>query len=186
MKDAIREEYAIILDFLPYGYPFDTSARKFPVAQAIGKKYLILLELIPKKGVTLQPNEEVYMGEGKRDKVHHILGKISVKKLTETAKIELEPIINKLIDETEGKYIDFFNKAMPINTRRHQIELLPGIGKKHRDEILEERSNGVFKSFEDLKNRVRLMPDPKKLIIKRILMELSDEDKYKLFVGVSY
>ena len=56
MKDAIREEYAIILDFVPYGYPLDTRARNFPVAQAIGKKYLILLELIPKKGVTLHPN----------------------------------------------------------------------------------------------------------------------------------
>ena len=50
-------------------------------------------------------------------------------------------------------------------------------------EILEERRDKPFESFEDIKKRIKLLPDPEKVIIKRILMELDEEDKHQLFVG---
>jgi putative nucleotide binding protein len=178
-----KEETAIVLDFLPHGYPFDTRPlhRKTPIAQAMGKLNFTILELIPKKGINLQPNEEIYIGEGKREKIHHVVGRIPLTKLTETAKGELEFIIKKLVKTHEQRFIDFFNKAGPISTRRHQMELLPGIGKKHMWEILEKRDEKPFESFEDLKARVKLIPDPEKAVIKRILMEINEEDKYKIF-----
>jgi putative nucleotide binding protein len=184
MKQAVKEEHAIILDFLPHGYPFDTRPmhRKMPVAQAIGRDHFILLELVPKKGITLQPNQVVYMGEGKRDEIHHIVGKITLDKLTQTAKGELEFIIKDLVEKNEQRFVKFFNEAQPINIRRHQLELLPGIGKKHMFQIIEERERKIFASFEDIKTRVKLLPDPEKSIIKRILLELNNEDKYKIFV----
>ena len=184
MKQFVKEEHAIILDFLQYGYPFDTRPmhRKTPIAQAIGKEHFILLELVPKKGVTLQPNELVYIGEGKREKIHHIIGKITLDKLTQTARGEVELIIKELVQKNEKRFIKFFNIAVPINMRRHQLELLPGIGKKHMWQILEEKEKKPFESFEDIKKRVRLLPDPEKVVVKRILMELNNEDKYKIFV----
>ena len=184
-KRDIKEEKAIILDFLPNGYPFDARPmhKKSPIAQALGKEHFILLELVPKRNIFLQPYEEVYMGEGKRDKIHHILGRISADKLTQTAKSELEVIIVDLVNKNEIRFVDFFNKAEPINTRRHQIELLPGVGKKHMADILEKRSEKPFESYEDIRNRVKLIPDPRKLIAKRILIEINDEDKYKLFLN---
>lgn len=180
-----KEEYAIVLDFLPNGYPFDRRPihKKTAIAQAIGKDQFVLLEIIPKKDVALQPAEEVYTGEGKRDKIHHILGKIPLSKLTQTARTEIDYVISDLIKKNEKRFIDFFNKAMPINTRRHQIELIPGIGKKHMWEIIEQRKEKPFESFDDIKKRVRLISDPERMIVKRILMELAEEDKYKLFVG---
>ncbi|RME55297.1 DUF655 domain-containing protein [Candidatus Woesearchaeota archaeon] len=179
-----KEEHAIILDFLPHGYPFDTRAmhRKTPIALALGKEHFTLLELVPKKDVTLQPGEEIYIGEGKRDKVHHIVGRIPFEKLTETAKGELEFVVKDLVEKNKDKFIDFFNKSGAISMRRHQIELLPGIGKKHMWQILEERKEKPFESFEDLKNRVKLLPDPEKAVVKRILMEIKGEDKYRLFI----
>ena len=68
--------------------------------------------------------------------------------------------------------------------RSHQLELLPGIGKKHAREILEQRSIEPFNSFDEIKERVRAVPNPKKAIIDRILQELDDKDRYKLFVRV--
>ncbi len=185
MKETVqREEVVIVLDFLPNGYPFDTRPmhQKSAIAQAIGKNHFTLLELVPKKGVFLQLNEEVYIGEGKRDKIHHIIGRLILDKLTETAKINLQEVIKDVVEKNQGKFIEFFNKAGPINTRRHQIELLPGIGKKHMWEILDARKEGEFKDFNDIKERVKLMPDPEKLIIKRIMVELNNDDKYRLFV----
>ena len=61
------------------------------------------------------------------------------------------------------------------------MELLPGIGKKHMWEILEKRDEKPFESFEDLKERVKLIPNPEKAVIKRIMMEIRGEDKYKIF-----
>ncbi|MDD5178412.1 MAG: DUF655 domain-containing protein [Candidatus Nanoarchaeia archaeon] len=182
----VKEENAIVLDFLPNGYPFDNkpSFRKSAIAQAIGKDHFVLLELIPKKETELKIGEEVYIGEGKRDKIHHVIGKIDTEKLTQTAKLELESVLTDLVDNKEKTFVEFFNKAGPINMRRHQFELLPGIGKKHMWEILEARKEGPFGSFEDIKTRVRLLPDPRETIIKRIMAEINNEDKYKLFVGL--
>ena len=183
-KPSSKEETAIVLDFLPNGYPYDERPMymKSPIAQAIGKEHFVLLELVPKKGVHLQSFEEVYIGDGKRDKVHHIVGKIALSKLTATAKSELEFVVKDIIKKNDKRFIEFFNKAQPLSTRMHQLELLPGLGKKHMWQILEAREEKHFESFSDLKNRVNLMPDPEKTIIKRVLQELEGTEKHRIFV----
>ncbi len=185
MNKIVREEKALVIDFLPNGYPSDTrpAHMKTPIAQAIGTEHYILLELVPKKGIFLKPEQEVYMGEGKRDEIHHIICKINFFKLTQTARMHLETVLKKLVQASELRFIEFFNKAGPINTRRHQLELIPGIGKKHMWELIEKRQERPFDSFEDIKARVRLMPDPENAIVKRIISELNEEDKHRLFVG---
>ncbi|MBW3022186.1 DUF655 domain-containing protein, partial [Candidatus Woesearchaeota archaeon] len=80
------------------------------------------------------------------------------------------------------RFVDFFNKAQPLTTRMHQLELLPSLGKKHMWQIIEERKEKPFESFLDIKNRVKLMPDPEKIVIKRIINELSGIEKHKIFV----
>jgi len=178
-----HEEYAIILDFLQHGYPFDNQPmhKKTAIAQALGKERFTLLEIVPKRDVFLKPYQEVYIGEGKREEVHHVNGKLPVDRLTQTAISELEFAVKDLVEKNEQKFVDFFNKAQPLTTRMHALELLPGLGKKHMWEILEERKE-PFKSFDDLKNRIKLLPDPSKLIIKRILNEIMENEKHLLFV----
>ncbi len=184
--ERTKEETAIVLDFLQHGYPFDTRPmhRKTPIVQAIGKEHFTLLELVPKKDVFLQPLEEVYIGEGKRDKIHHIVGKLDFEKLTATAKAELEFIIKDIVHKNEKRFVDFFNNAQPLTTRMHQLELLPGLGKKHMWEIIEVRKEKPFESFDDMKKRVKLMPDPEKIIEKRIMKELEGKEKHNIFVDV--
>jgi putative nucleotide binding protein len=178
-----KEEVAIVLDFLPNGYPFDNrpAHRKTPVAQAIGTDRFTLLELVPKKEVFVQPYEEVYIGEGKREKIHHIMGKLPSDKLTTTASAELEFVLKDLVKKKEADFVEFFNKAQPLTMRMHVLELLPGFGKKHMWEILEVRKESPFVSFEDMKKRVKLLPDPEKAIVKRIIQELSGNEKHHLF-----
>jgi len=179
-----KEEYAIILDFLPNGYSFDNRPlfQRTPIAQAIGENKFALLELVPKKGIFLQPLERVYIGEEKRDKIHHILGRISYEKLTSTARSELEFAIKEIVKNNEKRFIEFFNNSTALTTRMHQLELLPGMGKKRMWEILEERKNAPFQSFEDIKKRIKLLPDPEKLIVNRILAEIQEEQKHYVFV----
>jgi putative nucleotide binding protein len=175
-----KEDNAIILDYLPYGYPM--GGNHSPVAQAIGEKTLVLLELIPRRGITLTTGEKVYIGPDKRDKIYYISGRLPRDKLTETAKIQLQSFVEKVVAEQEKKFVDFFNQAQPMNTRLHQLELLPGFGKKHTEDLIKAREEKPFESFEDLKKRVSNIPDPKKAIEKRIIEELSERQRFNLFV----
>ena len=175
-----KEEQAIVLDFLPYGYPLESFRN--PVVQAVGKNTLSILHLAPRRDVTLEEKEEVYIGEGKRDKIQFIKGRLHREKLTENAKTNLVEVIEKYVQENEKKFIDFFNNASAINTRLHQFELLPGCGNKHSQAILEERDKGEFVSFEDIKKRVNNLPDPKRIIEKRIFEEITEMQRQNLFI----
>lgn len=168
------EDYAIILDYLPLGYVKEEapSFKKKPVAQAIGIEEFTLLELTPKDKVNLDIHEKVYIGAGKRDNIARVNRRLKYDRLTATAKIELNYVIEEIIKENEDKFVQFFNAAGPISTRLHQIELLPGIGKKHMWDILNARKEKEFVSYQDIKERVPMLADPVKLISKRILLEL--------------
>lgn len=176
-----KEEHAIILDYLPYGYPLEK--KMMPIAQAIGDKNFTLLQLVPRREIKLDVGEKVYIGEGKRDKIYYILGRLPEVKLTENAKLQLMEFVKLQISENEKKFVDFFNNALAINTRLHQLELLPGFGKKHTEAILSERNQKPFESLEDLKKRVTNLPDPKKAIEKRLIEEITSKEKYSLFIS---
>jgi putative nucleotide binding protein len=176
-----KEENAIVLDYLPYGYPM-AQGRMNPIAQAIGEKTLALLELVPRKGITLTQKEKVYIGPDKRDKIYYIAGRLPRDKLTEAAKIQLQEFVENVVAEQEKKFIDFFNNAQAINTRLHQLELLPGFGKKHTQEFLQVREQKAFESFVEMKERMPSLPDPKKAIEKRLMEELLERQRFNLFV----
>ncbi|MEM5871798.1 MAG: DUF655 domain-containing protein [Candidatus Aenigmatarchaeota archaeon] len=179
-KNIKKDEWAIVLDFLPHGYYGMKVAQ--PVAQVLGEEYFSLLEVIVRDGVFLKIGTRVYIGEGKRDEIKFIKRRIEFKDLTGAAKEELPEAVEKIVKSKPEKFLQFFNKAMPITTRLHQLELLPGIGKKHLWEILNARKEKPFENFEDLKKRVSMLPDPEKMIIKRVLEEIEDKDKYRVFV----
>src|SRR3989338_11072652 len=173
-----KEEYAIVIDYLPNGYPLE--GKMMSIAQAIGEQNLTLLELTPRRGVNLEVGERVYIGEGKRDKIYYILGRLHREKLTEGAKQNLMEFIHTLVQQKEAQFVEFFNTADALNTRLHQLELLPGFGKKHAKEIIEQRKISPFASFEDMRKRISKLPDPEKAIEKRIFQELTIMERHNL------
>lgn len=177
---AEKEDYAMVLDYLPYGYPM--GQRMNPVAQAVGINTFILLELVPRRGMVLAPKEKVYIGSEKRDKIYYIAGRLPREKLTESAKLALQEFVESVATEHEAQFVGFFNSAQAINTRLHQLELLPGFGKKHTMEVLAARKEKNFESFDDIRARVKSAPDPKKAIEKRLLEELLERQRFNLFV----
>jgi putative nucleotide binding protein len=176
-----KEESCIVLDFLPQGYA--DRRHPEPVAQALGRGFS-LLELVPKEGLAVKPEEEVYIGNGPRDKIRYIKRSLSHSDLTNFAKNQLAQIINKLVVEEEKRFVEFFNKSGTVTPRMHQLELLPGLGKKHVQDVLEERRKKPFESFQEIVQRVRLFPDPVKAIAKRIMMELEGNEKYNIFAPI--
>ncbi|RLG56493.1 MAG: DUF655 domain-containing protein [Hadesarchaea archaeon] len=182
--DKKYEDRGIVLDFLPQGHPNDPRPvhLKEPIAQILGDTFFTLLEVVPLKGVTFTPHELVFIGKGERDKVERIKRRIGYEELTAAAKAELPTAIEKLVSQSPERFIEFFNRAVPLTTRFHQLELIPGIGKKLMWSIIEERKKGPFADFDDLEKRVKGLVNPKSSVAKRIEMELRGDDKYRLFV----
>ena len=177
-KKEELEEYAVVIDFLPTGKSF--SANPEPIVQLLGENKFTLLEAVPKPGVVLRVGERVYIGKGERDKIALIKARLTYDELTEGAKNELPNAIASIIKSNEKRFVEIFNTAGPLNIREHKLELFPGIGKRRLNAILSAREEKPFESFEDLTNRVKLLQDPIKLIVERVLIELKGETRFYL------
>ncbi len=180
VKSINKDEWSLVLDFLAKGH--SSMQRSEPVAQVIGEKYFSLLEIITRENAVFKPEDRVYIGEGKRTDVKYIRKRINYDELTASAKDELTDIVEKIVGKSPNTFINFFNKSGSVTTRLHQLELLPGIGKSHLWAIIGERKKKPFESFEDMKKRVPLLPNPEKLIVRRIISEMNNKDKYRVFV----
>ena len=178
------EEYAYVLDYLPMGNPTDKHVyhRNKPVAQLIGENYFMLLEASPRRFANIEVGEKVYVGplEEMRVKIAKIDAEIEYDDLTMLARQTLPQVVEEIVRKKENVFVEFFNIADAITLRFHSLELLPGIGKRTVQKILELRAEKPFESFNDIKERARI--DPVKLIVDRIIIELQGGEKYYLFV----
>ncbi|MFC7177757.1 DUF655 domain-containing protein [Halosegnis marinus] len=187
MTDSGSDERveAVVLDSLPNGRPDDTRPQyqKDPLAYALGVEDFRLYEL------TLTEEAHVLVGDrllveprGERDEVASAR-RIGFDDLPGAARSELEYAVEELIDADEERFVGFYNDAQPITLRLHQLNLLPGIGKKLRNDILDERKRKPFESFEELTERVSGLHKPREVLAERIAEELREDDlKYRIFV----
>lgn len=180
------EDFVYILDYLALGLP-QPERRRFrrePVAYGIGDFEFKLLELEPKPNQVVQVGERVYVGKDleRREKIAHVKRRISYERLTSSAQRELQYILLQIIKVSEERFVKFYNESGAITARFHSLQLLPGLGKKTLESILEAREKAMFQSFEDIAQRT-LLKQPDKAIARRIELELSNpEEKYHLFV----
>jgi putative nucleotide binding protein len=185
MMEKRYEEYAYILDFLLHGRPGihvsgRAGYRAGALVQLVGEGFFTLLEALVKEGVTLKPYDRVFVGKEAREEITYIIGRIGYDELTAAARTELSTVISKIVLNREKWFVQFFNTARAVTPRMHALELVPGIGKKYMWQVINERERKPFESFDDLQKRTEL-PNPVKLITKRVLEELEGDSKYRLF-----
>jgi len=174
-----REEFAVVLDFLPYGRA--SEAMNEPICQLVGEEKFTLLEAVAKPGVKIDVGERVYIGSNERDKIDHIKGRVLYDGLTAAGQRELELVVRKMVEAKEKEFVAFVNRAGPINIRSHSLEHLPSIGKKHLEDILRARDKKMFESFADMQARVAHLGNPLEIFVQRVLLELHGQEKYYLF-----
>ena len=177
----VYEEYAYVLDYLPYGRSSDKSRHLVvPSVQIMGEQHFTLLEAELKVGATVVVPERIYIGRDRREKVDRIISRISYDQLTANAKAEVSPLIDELVKKQEKRFVDFFNNSQPVTPRMHSLELLPGIGKKSMWTIVNTREKKPFTTYEDIEEKTGLT-DVQRMLAKRIFEELSTESKYRVF-----
>ncbi len=176
--------YALVLDYLPRGRPDDDRPQyqKSAVAHALGEADFRLLELSFEDEVRLKMGDRLLL-DPPDDREHDFTVRdIGYDDLSGGASTELEYAVEDVIDADEQRFVEFYNEAQPITTRLHVLNLLPGIGKKLRNNLLDERKREPFDSFDDIEERVAGLHRPREVLVERIMEELQEEDlKYRVF-----
>jgi putative nucleotide binding protein len=174
------EEYAYVIDYIPYGDRSSGSS----LVQLVGEKYFVLLDAIVKENVQIAVGDKVYVGKDleKRDKIKKIRERIFHDRLTASATQNMVDVLKKMVLVDSAKYVNFINHCGPVSIRVHQLELIPGIGKKNIKLILEEREKKPFDSFDEVRARVHTWLDPVGSIAERIRNEIIGSERYNLFV----
>lgn len=171
---------AVVLDHLPRGRSDDDRPQyqKEPLAYAVTTDNFRLLEMTLSADADISFGDVIALDSGTIETTREV----EYGDLSSGAQSELDYAIEDIVDDNEGRFVDFFNDAQPITTRLHALNLLPGIGKKLRNGILDERKRKPFESFEELSDRVDGLHKPKEVLVDRILEEIREEDlKYRTF-----
>jgi putative nucleotide binding protein len=152
------------------------------IVHLLGEEYFTLLEAAVSERFKPGIGTRIYIGRDVPREILRIIRRIDVDELTENGRANLEPVIQKIVEQNEMRFVEFFNKSNPITPRLHALELIPGIGKKMLQKFLEEREASPLQSFEDIKKRTGLV-NPAESISRRVLEELTNkEEKYRVFV----
>jgi putative nucleotide binding protein len=175
-------EIAVVLDFLPHGRAEDDRPQyeKSPLAYVLTEEEFRLAELELDADAGIGIGDRIGLGD--EDAVVRTRD-IEYEDLPSGARSEIEYVVEEIVVSNEERFVDFYNDAQPITLRLHQLNLLPGIGKKLRNNILDARDRRPFGSFTDLESRVDGLHNPKDVLVERILEELREDDlKYRTFV----
>jgi putative nucleotide binding protein len=167
---------------LPHGRTEDDRPQyqKQPLAYAVGLAEFKLYELVVDSDADISIGDRVDVYDSS---LAERVNQIDYDDLPSGAQSELEYAVEDLVYEEEQRFVDFYNEAQPITLRLHQLNLLPGIGKKLRNTILDERQRQPFGSFDDLESRISGLHNPRETLVERILEELQEDDlKYRTFV----
>ena len=179
-ENGTDAETAVVLDVLPHGRTEDDRPQyeKDPLAFVLDHDDFTLYELtLETADLSIGDRLDVYDSPQIRRTTE-----IDYGDLPRGATTELEYVVEDLVEENEPRFVEFYNDAQPITLRLHQLNLLPGIGKKLRNDILDERKREPFDAFEDIAERVSGLHHPKDVLVERITEELREDDlKYRIF-----
>lgn len=185
-RDAADGVHAYILEYLPHGRADDDRPqhRRPAVAYGLGERDFRLFEFELTDDAEFGIDDRVAIEPETAPGIKRA-HRVDYEDLNRGARQELEYVVEDVIEADESRFVDFYNDAEPISLRLHQLNLLPGIGKKLRNNVLDARKRGPFESFEDLSGRVSGLHSPKEKLVERVMEELRDDDlKYRIFVGV--
>ena len=177
---AVATRHAIVIDMTP-----QTTSEQPLEGTVLSEADFRLYETTFIEGTDVSIGDRLVLAPTEEREEIDAFREVGFSDLSNTARNELEYAIDAIIDADPQRFYTVYNEAGPISLRLHQLNLLPGIGTKLRDAILDARKRGPFESFDAVAERVDGLHRPREIVAERIIEELEDESvKYRLFVGV--
>ncbi|MFW9780420.1 MAG: DUF655 domain-containing protein [Candidatus Heimdallarchaeota archaeon] len=170
----------VIIDFYPHGKSLsrDRVEDDNPLAVVITNRWFQFFDVVVTSNLRLKVSDHLILTTKNKKIIY--FQEMPFKQLSNSALAVLPKILYNIVSGSEPRFISFFNKAQPLTTQMHQLQLLPGIGQKRMWAILGARKNNSFTSFADFTNRTGIS-DPVSILVGRIFAELENKPKYRLF-----
>lgn len=132
IEKSAQEEWVRILAERPP----DRDEEESRYVQAVGESGFMLLELVAAEDADLPPDDRLAV---EADALNSVARRLTYNTLTQAAQDRLERTIAGIIADNEQRFINWYNNAQPIGLRKHQLDVLPDIGDKRREAIIDER-----------------------------------------------
>lgn len=171
--------------FVLHARSIEHTGEESVIAEGVGEEGFTFLECVAPADAKFQVGDRVAV-EDEDGRIDHVRSRLTIDELSAVAMQALQEAVTALVEHNEGRFVEVFNTAGPLSIRRHQLDLIPGVGEARRNRILDERDRQPFAGFEDLTDRVQGLSEPESLVAQRIVTELVDQDvQYRLFVKQS-
>ncbi|MFW9855930.1 MAG: DUF655 domain-containing protein [Candidatus Thorarchaeota archaeon] len=170
----------VVVDFYPHGKSLghDRVEEDNPLAVVITNRWFQLFDVVATSNLKLKVLDHLILTTKNKEII--FFRQIPFKQLSNSALAVLPKILNDIVFRSESRFVSFFNKAQPLTSQMHQLQLLPGIGQKRMWAILGARKNRFFTSFADFTSRTGIS-DPTSILVGRVFAELENKPKYRLF-----
>jgi len=181
-SDDAGSRTAVLLDFYPNGRSDGGRYGRQPTGFAVDTGNFSLYEIVFEDDAGVSIGDDVVVHPPEERTGTKRVREIGYGDLSGGAQSELEYVVEELLEAEEQRFVEFFNEAGAITLRLHQFNLLPGIGDKLRENIIDQRKRRPFDDFDDMEARVSGLHDPEGVLVDRILEEIREDDlKYYLF-----
>ncbi len=105
--------------------------------------------------------------------VSEIIGLTRITSLSPSALKELPKIIASMLQDSPERCLGFYNRAGPLSLKMHSYELLPGIGSKKAQEMVEARGRTGWTELSALDEVCGI--NSANLLANRLIEEMNDE-----------
>jgi len=105
--------------------------------------------------------------------ISEIIGLTRISSLSPSVLSELPEIIASILRDAPERCLGFYNRAGPLSLKMHSYELLPGIGSKKAQEMVEARGRTGWTEISALDEACNI--DSANLLANRLIEEMNDE-----------
>ena len=125
----------------------------------LGENKFVLMELSPKRDKVPAVYERVYIGEGEREVIDHVIKRLKYKELTPTAKEWLPHVLEQIVNDNQKRFLQLFNNPKGILIRPKKR-----ICANTLNDLSRELNKRTFSNFGDIAERVSGLNHPEKII----------------------
>ena len=99
------------------------------------------------------------LNSNNRNQVDHIIEYVENSSEFEIYFSEIVSCISELIKINPEKHLEFYQRAGPLNLKRHAFQMLPSVGRSRALEMQESRLSGDWSNFSEIAKDVRFNPE---------------------------
>jgi len=172
-RDERRDRSTSLFDGETHARVLDHGSKGPEMIIAITERDLRISRLKAVQGTELKFLGDRIAIDSSSEIISEIIGLTRITSLSPTVLEELPKVIASMLQDSPERCLGFYNRAGPLSLKMHSYELLPGIGSKKAQEMVETRGRVGWTELSALDEACGI--DSANLLANRLIEEMNDE-----------